>query len=493
MLSFIVLLCVLRSVLLPLKAVAMNVLSVAAAYGVLVIVFQWGWFDGFLGFESLGYVQAITPALLLAIVFGLSMDYEVFMLSRIKERYQATGDNRRAVAEGLQASAKTISSAALIMVAVFAIFAGTGIPQIKEIGVGLAVAIALDATVVRLILVPTTMEMMGNANWWLPRWLDRILPDMDFESSEATPKHATPQPWRPYDVQDRAHHRLFDRHRALDGQAAGRRRVDRLRDRAPDRPRSRTSRPTAAARSRSTSPTRTRWSPPCAPSRRPRARSARSSTTPASRRSGRSRRVPMDRVRALFETNVFGPVRLAQLVLPGMREEGGGRIVTVGSMNGRFTWPGTGYYCATKHALEAISDALRHEARPFGVDTVLIEPGFVKTPLGKTAAGRRVEGDDGPYGELQRGRRRRRAHLHHRRARASSRARRRRSPRSSRRRSTASKPRARYRVAPLGGRVHDHAQGAAGRRLRRHAALADAVTYTWRVKNAAISSLRSET
>ena len=132
--------------LLPLKAVLMNVLSVAAAYGVLVIVFQWGWFDGFLGFESLGYVQAITPALLLAIVFGLSMDYEVFMLSRIKERYQATGDNRRAVAEGLAASAKTISSAALIMVAVFAIFAGTGVPQIKEIGVGLAVAIALDAT-----------------------------------------------------------------------------------------------------------------------------------------------------------------------------------------------------------------------------------------------------------------------------------------------------------------------------------------------------------
>ncbi len=107
--------------------------------------------------------------------------------------------------------------------------------------------------------------------------------------------------------------------------------------------------------------------------------------------------VPMERVRALFETNVFGPVRLAQLVLPGMREHGGGRIVTVGSMNGRFTWPGTGFYCATKHALEAISDALRHEARPFGVDTVLIEPGFVKTPLGETAANRRAEADDGPY------------------------------------------------------------------------------------------------
>jgi NAD(P)-dependent dehydrogenase (short-subunit alcohol dehydrogenase family) len=107
--------------------------------------------------------------------------------------------------------------------------------------------------------------------------------------------------------------------------------------------------------------------------------------------------VPMERVRALFETNVFGPVRLAQLVLPGMRAKGGGRIVTVGSMNGRFTWPGTGYYCATKHALEAISDALRHEARPFGIDTVLIEPGFVKTPLGETAANRRIDADEGPY------------------------------------------------------------------------------------------------
>src|SRR4029079_11007055 len=156
---------------------------VAASYGVLVVVFQWGWFDGFLGFQSLGYVQAITPALLLAVVFGLSMDYEVFMLSRIKERYHATGDTQQAVAQGLAASAKTISSAALIMVAVFAIFAGTGVPQVKEIGVGLAVAIFLDATIVRLILVPTTMELMGDWNWWLPKWLDRILPDMDFESS----------------------------------------------------------------------------------------------------------------------------------------------------------------------------------------------------------------------------------------------------------------------------------------------------------------------
>jgi len=107
--------------------------------------------------------------------------------------------------------------------------------------------------------------------------------------------------------------------------------------------------------------------------------------------------LPMDRVRGLFETNVFGPVRLIQLVLPGMRTAGAGRIVTVGSMNGKFTWPGTGYYCGTKHALEAINDSLRHEVRPFGIDVVLLEPGFVKTPLGATAAGRRTEGGEGPY------------------------------------------------------------------------------------------------
>ena len=181
-LSIVVLLLVLRSALLPVKAVLMNVLSVAAAYGVLVMVFQWGWFDGVTGYESLGYVHALTPALLLAIVFGLSMDYEVFMLSHIKERFHATGDNRLAVAQGLAASAKTISSAALIMVAVFAVFAGTGVPQIKEIGVGLAAAIFLDATVVRLILVPATMELMGDWNWWVPVWLERFLPDLRLDA-----------------------------------------------------------------------------------------------------------------------------------------------------------------------------------------------------------------------------------------------------------------------------------------------------------------------
>ena len=182
--SYLVLLLVLRSVILPLKAVLMNLLTVAAAYGVLVMFFQYGWFD-WTGFDHLGYVNLVTPPLLLAIVFGLSMDYEVFLLSRIRERYLATGDNRRSVAEGLQQSAKVISSAAIIMVVVFSIFATTGVPQVKEIGVGLAVAIALDATLVRLVLVPATMELMGNWNWWLPAWLDRILPNADFETDTA--------------------------------------------------------------------------------------------------------------------------------------------------------------------------------------------------------------------------------------------------------------------------------------------------------------------
>ena len=186
--SYVVLFILLRSVLLPLKAVLMNLLSVAAAYGVLVAVFQYGWVDGFLGFESLGYINTMTPPFLLAIVFGLSMDYEVFLLSRIRERYEATGDNRRAVAEGLRASARTISSAALIMVAVFTVFATAGVPAVKEIGLGLAVAIALDATLVRLVLVPATMELMGKWNWWLPQRIDRVLPHTDFERAPGAAK-----------------------------------------------------------------------------------------------------------------------------------------------------------------------------------------------------------------------------------------------------------------------------------------------------------------
>ncbi len=180
-LSFIVLMVMLRSLLLPLKAVIMNLLSIGAAFGVLVAVFQWGWLDGVLGFDSLGALDTINVPLILAIVFGLSMDYEVFLLSRIRERYMAHGDNSRAVAEGLSSSARTISSAALIMTAVFAVFILTGVPSIKELGLGCAVAIALDATLVRLVLVPAAMVLMGKWNWWMPSWLDRVLPDFSFE------------------------------------------------------------------------------------------------------------------------------------------------------------------------------------------------------------------------------------------------------------------------------------------------------------------------
>jgi uncharacterized membrane protein YdfJ with MMPL/SSD domain len=196
-LSFFVLMLMLRSLVLPLKAIAMNLLSIGAAYGVLVVVFQWGWLDGFLGFESLGALDTLNPPLILAVVFGLSMDYEVFLLSRIRERYQAHGDNQLAVAEGLSTSARTISSAALIMCSVFAVFTLTGVPSIKELGLGNAVAIALDATLVRLILVPAAMQLMGEWNWWLPGWLDRLLPHLDLEGEGDDPKPPSqPQPAR---------------------------------------------------------------------------------------------------------------------------------------------------------------------------------------------------------------------------------------------------------------------------------------------------------
>jgi RND superfamily putative drug exporter len=180
-LSFLVLMVMLRSLLLPLKAVLMNLLSIGAAFGILVAVFQWGWFDSLLGFESQGALDTINVPLIFAIVFGLSMDYEVFLMSRIRERYMQHGDNERAVAEGLSTSARTISSAALIMSSVFAVFVLTGVPSIKELGLGCAVAIALDATLVRLILVPAAMKLLGEWNWWMPSWLDRALPDLSFE------------------------------------------------------------------------------------------------------------------------------------------------------------------------------------------------------------------------------------------------------------------------------------------------------------------------
>jgi uncharacterized membrane protein YdfJ with MMPL/SSD domain len=189
-LSFLVLMVMLRSLLLPLKAVLMNLLSIGAAFGVLVAIFQWGWFDSLLGFESQGALDTINVPLIFAIVFGLSMDYEVFLMSRIRERYMAHRDNDRAVAEGLASSARTISSAALIMTCVFAAFVLTGVPSIKELGLGCAVAIAIDATLVRLVLVPAAMKLLGDWNWWMPSWLDRLLPNLNFEDGSREPEPA---------------------------------------------------------------------------------------------------------------------------------------------------------------------------------------------------------------------------------------------------------------------------------------------------------------
>jgi RND superfamily putative drug exporter len=178
--AFVMLLISIRSVFLALKGVLMTVLSVAAAYGSLVMVFQWGWLEK-LGFEKLSSIDSTIPPLVLAMTFGLSMDYEIFLLTRIRERYLQSGDTRDAVAYGVATSARTITSAALIMIAVFIGFAFAGMPLVAELGVACAVAIAVDATVVRVVLVPALMAMFDQWNWWLPGWLARILPSVDFD------------------------------------------------------------------------------------------------------------------------------------------------------------------------------------------------------------------------------------------------------------------------------------------------------------------------
>lgn len=180
LIAFVMLLISIRSVFLALKGVIMTVLSVAAAYGSLVVVFEWGWFSA-LGFKQLESLDSTVPPLVLAMTFGLSMDYEIFLLTRIRERFLQTNNTRDAVAYGVSTSARTITSAALIMIAVFVGFAFAGMPLVAQIGVACAVAIAVDATIVRLILVPALMAMFAQWNWWLPSWLDRTLPSVDFE------------------------------------------------------------------------------------------------------------------------------------------------------------------------------------------------------------------------------------------------------------------------------------------------------------------------
>ena len=179
-LSFLLLMAVFRSVLVPLKAAFMNLFSIGAAFGILVAVFQWGWGARLIGVSKQPIV-AFSPMMLFAILFGLSMDYEVFLLSRVKEEHDRTHDNGLAVADGLAATARVITAAAAIMVSVFLTFVFQSEVTAKLIGLGLAVAILIDATVVRMVLVPATMELLGEANWWLPRWLDRLLPNLAVE------------------------------------------------------------------------------------------------------------------------------------------------------------------------------------------------------------------------------------------------------------------------------------------------------------------------
>jgi putative drug exporter of the RND superfamily len=181
LLSFLLLMAVFRSVLVPLKAVVMNLLSIGAAYGLIVAIFQWGWARDLIGVDKAGPIEAWVPMFLFAIVFGLSMDYEVFLLSRIKEEYDRTRDNATAVADGLAVTARVITAAALIMFCVFGAFALGDDRQLKLFGLGLAFAVLIDATLVRMVLVPATMELLGDKNWWIPKWLDRILPNIDVE------------------------------------------------------------------------------------------------------------------------------------------------------------------------------------------------------------------------------------------------------------------------------------------------------------------------
>jgi RND superfamily putative drug exporter len=207
LLSFLLLAAVFRSIAIPLMAALMNMLSAGAAFGVLVAVFQWGWLDSLLGVSQTGPIEAFVPVMMFAILFGLSMDYEVFLVSRIYEEWHRTGDNRLAVTRGLQATGRTISAAAMIMVLVFGSFLLGGQVVIKMFGLGLAGAVLLDAAIVRMALVPALMLLLGKRNWALPAWLDRLLPHLNVEGSVAQPaaehhhSHPHPHPHAPLRTQ----------------------------------------------------------------------------------------------------------------------------------------------------------------------------------------------------------------------------------------------------------------------------------------------------
>jgi RND superfamily putative drug exporter len=197
-LSFVLLMAVFRSLAVPVKAAVMNLLSIGAAYGVIVAVFQWGWLGSVIGIGKTAPIDPWIPLMLFTILFGLSMDYEVFLLSRIREEWRRTGDNATAVADGLAVTGRVITAAAAIMVCVFGAFVLGEVRTLKVFGLGLAAAVFVDATIVRSVLVPATMELLGRANWWFPRWLDRLVPTVSMEpdvtASEVLEPDRVPEP-----------------------------------------------------------------------------------------------------------------------------------------------------------------------------------------------------------------------------------------------------------------------------------------------------------
>ncbi len=188
-LGCLLLLLAFRSIGIPLKAAAMNVAAVAGAFGVVVMIFQWGWGSDLLGLGRAGPIEPFLPVIMVSVLFGLSMDYQVFLVSRMYEEWLETGDNRRAVRVGLAETSRVINSAAVIMISVFLAFVLSGDRVIAMFGIALAAAVALDAFVLRTLLVPALMHLLGGANWWLPKWLDRILPRISIEPPECRAAH----------------------------------------------------------------------------------------------------------------------------------------------------------------------------------------------------------------------------------------------------------------------------------------------------------------
>jgi RND superfamily putative drug exporter len=186
--AFLLVLCSFRSLLLAIKAAVLNLLSIGAAYGVVVAVFQWGWGRSLFGVSENVPIESYVPMMMFAIVFGLSMDYEVFLLSRVKEIFDHTGDNLDAVRSGLAATGRVITCAALIMISVFLAFTTSHLVVIKMLALGLAVSVLIDASVVRLLLVPATMTLFASRTWWMPQWMDVVLPRIDAEG------HDEPEP-----------------------------------------------------------------------------------------------------------------------------------------------------------------------------------------------------------------------------------------------------------------------------------------------------------